>query len=550
MTVTLPPAIHFWTALVAGMLLAFGFQLVLTGLSGAAGITAIGIKTKPRHAETQPVKVSKPKAAEPWADTVIKVESGAAIWVLLTTGIALFFATGLAIALGRPSSLLAGAAMGLAIWAGFLLIMLVFESRITGSLLGSLMSTATALFGSTVATVRDMLDARLAHRHLVQTAEEITAAVRREIIEGVDTQGITEKLDEYVSRLQPPQSGGPPVRHATGQRLNQATEIGRKVDMTKVGDWLKGVSGDQQLMALIRRQNVQLDRDDIARIVSRHTVLAKEQVDEIIDKLLQAWNALIGTSRQARESVDDYGRRIQKLKQYFRDTGRAELNPERFAEEFKILLSDPAAGLAALGRHAREIDRDSIAEVLRQRKDLSDSEIDRLADQYATQYHRALARIEEADAAAQDAKDLVLQRLRQFLDTFAPPELDYEGIRADFLRLFDDPAAGFEALKARLTGIDRETIIRIIQTNRHISHDDADRLLGTVEKARDDVLTRAERIRDETNRRLTLAREQAMAQLDQSRKVVSAAAWWLFAILLVSGIAALLGGMLGATSAA
>ena len=111
--------------------------------------------------------------------------------------------------------------------------------------------------------------------------------------------------------------------------------------------------------------------------------------------------------------------------------------------------------------------------------------------------------------------------------------------------MFDDPQAGFDALKDRFSSVDRNTLIAVMSSRDDISQADADRLVSQVERTRDRALQRAERVQNEAVMRLESAKKQAAIQVEETRKAAATASWWLFASALVSAIASAGAGALG-----
>ena len=131
------------------------------------------------------------------------------------------------------------------------------------------------------------------------------------------------------------------------------------------------------------------------------------------------------------------------------------------------------------------------------------------------------------------------------LDSLDRPELAYEGIRRDINVMFDDPQAGFIALKDRFSSVDRDTLIAVMSSRDDISQADADRLVSQIERTRDRALQRAERIQTEAAMRIESAKQQAARQVEETRKAAATASWWLFFTALISAIAAAVAGALG-----
>ncbi len=142
----------------------------------------------------------------------------------------------------------------------------------------------------------------------------------------------------------------------------------------------------------------------------------------------------------------------------------------------------------------------------------------------------------------QDVIDGVFARIRSYLNSLERPELNYDSIKRDVRQLFDDPQAGFDALRDRLSSFNRDTLVALISSRDDISEEDANRIIDQIEGARNTVLQRAERLHHEAQRRLEEVKHQAQKQAEETRKAAATAAWWLFATAVVSAIFSALGG--------
>ncbi len=139
----------------------------------------------------------------------------------------------------------------------------------------------------------------------------------------------------------------------------------------------------------------------------------------------------------------------------------------------------------------------------------------------------------------------LLAKIKAYLNSLDRPELAYEGIKREINVLFDDPQAGFNALKDRFSQIDRNTMVAIMSSRDDISQADAERIISQIERTRDRALQRAERIQVEAAMRLEEAKKQAARQVEETRKAAATASWWLFFTALVSAIASAAAGALG-----
>jgi ElaB/YqjD/DUF883 family membrane-anchored ribosome-binding protein len=110
--------------------------------------------------------------------------------------------------------------------------------------------------------------------------------------------------------------------------------------------------------------------------------------------------------------------------------------------------------------------------------------------------------------------------------------------------VFDDPEAGFDAVRDRLSQFDRDTLVALLSSREDISEADANRIIDQIEGVRDSVLHRAERLQEEAQKRVKQLKKNAKQQVEETRKAAATAAWWLFGTALTSvGVAAFAGVM-------
>jgi ElaB/YqjD/DUF883 family membrane-anchored ribosome-binding protein len=159
----------------------------------------------------------------------------------------------------------------------------------------------------------------------------------------------------------------------------------------------------------------------------------------------------------------------------------------------------------------------------------------------------AMSQLQMVQDKIQSVMDRILARIKNYLNSLDRPELAYEGIKRDINVLFNDPQAGFTALKDRFAHLDRDTLIAIMSSRDDISQADAERIVSQIERTRDRALQRAERIQTEAAMRLENAKKQAAQQVEETRQAAATASWWLFLTALISAIASAGAGALGVT---
>ncbi|MBE9144482.1 coiled-coil domain-containing protein [Planktothrix mougeotii] len=289
----------------------------------------------------------------------------------------------------------------------------------------------------------------------------------------------------------------------------------------------------------IRRRLSKVDRDTLVQLLNQRNDLSEEQINQTIDSTLSTLQGIAKTpqrlARRTQHKVQDFQ---SALANYLRSTDREELNPAGIQRDLKLLLHDPRVGVESLRERLSHFDRETLVALLVQREDMTEAEANRIADQIFQVREQLLEQIHSIQQRIQSVMDGILDRIRNYLNSLERPELNYEGIRDDIRTLFDDPQAGFEALRSRLSQFDRNTLVALLSSREDISEADANRIIDQIERSRNRVLQRAERLQMDAQMRVEQVKREAQHQLEETRKAAAAAAWWLFFTASLSAIAA------------
>ncbi|WP_102166760.1 hypothetical protein, partial [Fischerella thermalis] len=297
----------------------------------------------------------------------------------------------------------------------------------------------------------------------------------------------------------------------------------------------------------LRRRLSQVDRDTLVKLLSQRQDLSEEQVNQVIDSVQDTIRNIVRYPRRLATRAQQRVETFQTyLEEYLRRSGKDELNPEGIKRDLYLLLHDPRVGMESLSDRLAQFDRSTIITLLKLREDLRDDEAARIADTIISVRDSFVEQVRAIQRRIQDAIDSIFERIRNYLNSLERPELNYDGIKRDIRTLFDDPQAGFEALRDRLSSFNRDTLVAVMSSREDISEEDANRIIDQVERARQTVLQRAERLQQEAQRRLEEVKHQAQKQAEETRKASASAAWWLFATALVSAIFSAIAGAVAA----
>ena len=268
------PSPQLIVGLLSGIAMAFAFQLLLTNLSIAA-ISSPGDLT---DVDTD--------SEESLLSTIRGIETKIGLGVLVTVTIALFAACYLAVKLTLVNSTFVGAIVGVTIWSVYFTVVMWLGSRAVGSLIGSIVSTATSGIQGLLGTATTAVGANVAKGQAISTAEEITAAVRRELTAGIDPSSIQKTLQSSLSGLKLPD-----------------------LDLDKIGSQFEKLLKESDLKDLDTSDLLgNIDRQTFVNLVSSRTDFSKKDITQVADKLESTWKQL--TSKDGQKDVQSQVRAI------------------------------------------------------------------------------------------------------------------------------------------------------------------------------------------------------------------------------------------------
>ncbi|MBD1906910.1 MFS transporter [Funiculus sociatus GB2-A5] len=560
---------EFFVALIAGVVLAFALQLLLTNLSVAAGISYLGHQSDSSSNDNESGSLG---------GTIRKIGTAVGIWTLVTVTIALAIACFLAVKLTLVSSSGLGAIIGLVIWATYFCLLFWVSSTTVGSLVGSVVNTATSGFQAIVGTATAAIGAQAVNNQVVSTAEAAAAAVRRELGSGIDPSSIRETLEDYLGALRPPE-----------------------LDMQKIRGEFERLLSDPQLKAIANTDNLRnIDRQTFINLVSDRTDLSKRDMNRIVDQLEGVWRQAVGSREQQPDRMgellnylksaqpgqvksDDINAKLDQLIAEMRDSkksdqksadeaapgpiqltiqqgltslmglamGRTDLSdldvqtilsslskaknkvteqtdklatqagvkPELpystiradvenyllntyswqitrpgLNREFKEVIYDPQADPGTIRRELEQLDRGYFASLLQQRGVFTQDKINDIADQLEGIRQEVLVtvRAAEEEEKTQDLR----RRVEEYIQTAPTTELTAPGINDNFKGVLEDPDADHETLERRLALYDRYALMQLLRGRTDITEAQADEISTNLEQSRDRVLIESQALQD------------------------------------------------------
>ena len=366
-----------------------------------------------------------------------------------------------------------------------------------------------------------------------------------------------EQINQAIGRIESVRDN---IIHAPQIVADKAKEQYEEVT-AKIGEYLRntnleeldpeGISRDLTKLlenpkegALALRERLsQVDRETLVKLLSQREDLSEEQINRTIDRLQDSIRSIVKSPRRFASRAQKTVRDFQgSLENYLRNTDKEALNPEGIKRDLQLLFSEPGMGIQSLGDRVKHFDRDTLVALLSQREDISSEEANKIADQIESVRNQIVEQVQMVQDKLQSTIDGIFAKIRDYLNSLDRPELNYEGIKRDFRKVFDDPQAGFDAIKERLGEFDRGTLVALLSSRSDISETDAHRIVDQIEGARDSVLLRAERLQHEAKKRIKQLKKKTKQQAEDAREAAAAAAWWLFGTALTSVVVSALAG--------
>ncbi|MEW4568222.1 hypothetical protein AB1L88_10170 [Tautonia sp. JC769] len=564
----LPDAGYVVLAILVGLILAVAFQLLLTNVSVAAGISMLGPLDEGdngRDGRKRRGNKGGLPSTEEIAEEAREITGAFGLWAAITTAISLFAACWLAGELGLIerqvalsdeqqgwTNVLLGTLIGLTIWALFYTLLTMLEGMAVTSAVGTLIRTAMAGFRSVASATSSFFEPS-AKQQASDVAGEMTKAVADVLQRDGDAQRLKRELRDYLRELKPrPVDPGAIRRQVSGLLDDLELHVASADGSGPVID-VEGVVADLQSRGTLGTREVESVRRGLSEAIDVIRVEAADPSKGPAEKAIDSAQRLTGRSRRSAEA----GRR--RVEEYLRDTDLAELNPEGIKRDLTRLVTEPRVGAAALQARLAMVDRETVRSLLEARGDVDSDQADRIAgtieevvasvaSMAGTGREEMDRRLSQVEGGADSVRRGAERKIRDYLDSLGQPELNYDDIKDDVALLFHDPKAGAEGLRNRWQAMDRDTLRAVIASSRSdLDEDDAEALLARLESVRDEALAQADKLKSKARRELRRARQEALEQAEEVRKVAADAAWWSFGIAAVSSVAAIVGGILGAS---
>jgi AcrR family transcriptional regulator len=443
---------QFFIALISGLILAFGFQMLLTNLSVAIGMSVLSASSGSSRDSDSGMGVRT-------------IGIGVGLWTLITVSIALFSACFLAVKMGLFASDLLGAITGLVIWALYFTSLVLISSTTVGSLVGSVVSTATSSFQAIMGTATAALGAQAVSSKFVATASATAAAVRQELLGSMDSEDIQDKLQGYIKALRSPQ-----------------------IDLQGVTQEFEQLLADTDLSAVDSIDGLQhIDRQTFVDLVSSRTDLAKQEINRIADQLYKRWQQTVGQQSN--------GQWVQELVGYFQSATPDQLVSDQVAQRLDQLLDEMRQRRQSSSPSLLDRVLPMLSSLVMGRTDLSDMDANRITGQIKMVKNQLVEQVDQLATQFSDeterAPSIVRADVENYLLNTYVWQMSPERLRQDFWSVLYDQNADPGLVRRELEQLDRTFFAELLESRGLLSQTEIRKVSQCLDGIRQNVLKTA-----------------------------------------------------------
>ncbi len=443
---------QFLVSIIGGLLLAFSFQFLFTNLSVVAGISLLGQAGKGKTEEPADANKSQPSLG----GAVQMIGAGVGLWTLFTVSLSLFFASFLAVKLSLAGRWDLGAILGLVIWSAFFSLLLWASSNTLGSLVGSLVSSATAGIQAVISTAALAFGGKAVSNQVVDTAEAAAAAVKRELTSGFEPEAIRKTITEYVGKL--PSSD---------------------LDLSALKSEFERLVNNPELKNASAADLGKIGRDTFVNLVGRYSQLKANDLEKVVDQLESVWNKTIKDGQPADLTA--------QLVEFAKNAAPEQLRSGKLLETAEAALKNlqqPAKEGGSLTDQALQLGYSTLSAVILGRADLSDLDTEKVLAQAQQLRDRLAGTVGKAQALLPNT---IRNDVESYLLNAYPWQLNPQTIARDLPEIFYDPEASPAAIRQSLVRISREDFVTLL-TQRALPADQLAAIADALEQVRVETL--------------------------------------------------------------
>jgi len=253
--------------LIAGVLLAFAFQLLLSNFFIALGIS---------YPESEDQDDS-----DSVDDKITKIGTVVGLRTLGTISITLFIGCFLAVKLSLIHDAFLGAILGLVIWAAYLTLLIWVSTTTVSSVIGIVFSTATSGLQGIIGTAAVAIGAKNVSDQVVSTADTAAVAIREELSSAADPTSTRQAIDNYLKKLRLPEA-----------------------DRQEIRDEFEKLVAHPEMKSIVKENHLRnIGRQTFVDLVDSRTDFSKQTINQVVDQFETFWQQIWGQQQQ--KAVDD-----------------------------------------------------------------------------------------------------------------------------------------------------------------------------------------------------------------------------------------------------
>lgn len=525
----------FFMAILAGVILALAFQFVLTIVSVAVGVTSIGDLKKSFVAaqvdhEHKYHNVDTNSDSDDDSSGGVKITTAFGIWSVITTALSLFGATALAFNLNTVETAGTNLTMSLVIWSLFFLILFYLEARMARTLVGNLMTAATSGLKASAGAVSSLFSTSK-EKKVEKMIDNTIDRVRAEVDAGVDTEKISEVLDNFLTRVDekiPDLSNlkadledvakKSRSKNSTGKWMAIQSMVGKAVDKNQKSDDPDKKKKAEQLKTLVEKISKEFENSDSKR--------------EGVKNVLETFSSM------DREEIE---KRHEQIEGYLSKAKNKDLSSSSLQENLRPYLENPSMVRALIEDNYKSLNRDKIVDMLDKNSSIERDQLEKHADTVEEYIKKITSEFDKENDARLQKR--IEGKVEAFFEGTGRPELNYNILKQDVKRILDNPRDSVNIIQNRLQTFDSTTMRALATNNRHVSNEHIDKVVDTLENSKNEVQDKVNMVQRKTREQVELLKRKAVIRAEHARQTAIAAAWWLVGSAVISAAAAIAGGM-------
>jgi len=521
---------NFFVTILSGVILALIFQIILTAISVAAGVTSVG-NFKKSYAKSKVEMDESDNNNDHNMNVGVKYTSMFGIWSLITTSIALFGATALALKINVVESTFSNITTALVIWGLFFLILFYLETKIVGSLLGNLVTAVTSGFKNSANAISSMFETS-PYKKVDNILDHTIDKVRSEFDTGISSEKINSVMDNFFTKVD--------------ERIPEFDSI--KADLENIAKESKSTNSSTKWFAIQQMVNKLMSENGNSVDNGKQSKVKKlkEVIDSISNnmnkedsKVKRAKNVVEEFSTLDREAIDS---KTKKIQDYLSNAIPSDLSVDRLGVLLKGALNHPNMVKSLLLDKVEGLDRNSIVDVLSKNSNLSKDDINGYADNFMNVVKSIGTHLDNGEGTLENLKNKVtayLNNVGSNNDSF-----DFIELSKSLKSILYDPKKSLKDLKNQLTAVDIDDVKNYISNSKYVDGNQMNNVVQTISNAKKSVEQKVDKIEAEARQRVQILEKKAIIKAEHARKTAISASWWLVITTIISAVAAIGGSLI------